>query len=253
MTKKLPSFVVVSIVLILGAIYYSPTLQSPLLGILNGITKTYNDSVDFLKTTVDKYFFQAEHIASLEDKLKFYEHSHLLSLQLASEIKDLYTQTKSDLSFEPQAELVRFISYQKLNDFNRAWLDVEEYDPSRIYGLVYKEAVAGIVIPYENRALALLNSDIKCTYSVSVGEDLAPGVAQGNSQQNIVVKYIPAWYDIKEGDEVVTSGLDEIFFKNLKVGKVVSLFRSEGYVSAVVEPYYKSNNPSYFYMIKKVK
>ncbi|MEO1938539.1 MAG: rod shape-determining protein MreC, partial [Sulfurimonas sp.] len=51
------------------------------------------------------------------------------------------------------------------------------------------------------------------------------------------------------GDEVTTSGLDNIFFPGLKVGKVISLSKSQGYQRAVVEQYYKANRPSYFHII----
>ncbi len=37
------------------------------------------------------------------------------------------------------------------------------------------------------------------------------------------MKYIPIWIEINLGDEVITSGMDNIFFKGLKVGKVVSI------------------------------
>ena len=58
------------------------------------------------------------------------------------------------------------------------------------------------------------------------------------------------WFEIKKGDEVISSGLDKIFFKGLKVGKVISTSRSNGFQTAIVSPYYKSNDPSYFHIIK---
>ncbi|MDO8260610.1 MAG: rod shape-determining protein MreC, partial [Candidatus Magasanikbacteria bacterium] len=90
-------------------------------------------------------------------------------------------------------------------------------------------------------------------YSVFVGDNKAPGIAHGNSAENLIINFIPAWFLIEVGDEVITSGLDEIFFKGLKVGTVLSVTKSQGYQSAVVEPYYKANNPNYFYMIKKTR
>ena len=120
-------------------------------------------------------------------------------------------------------------------------------------GRTDKELVAGIVISQNGRALGLLNKDIKSSYAVYVGDRKAPGIAHGNSAENLIVRFIPAWFTIKEGDEVVTSGLDEIFFKGLKVGTVVSVTKSQGYQDAVIEPYYKANNPNYFHMIKKIK
>lgn len=253
MNKKLFGFVLVAMTLLVGALYYSHILQSPLISAINSVNIIYKDGIEFFQKHIREHFFQAQKIKELEEKLLLYEHSHLVSQQLASEIQDVFAQNNSDFKIEPEAQLVRTIAYQKFGDFNRIWLEVKEYDPSYVYGLTFKEVVAGIVIPYDGKALALLNGDIKSTYSVCVGEEAAPGIAQGNNSQNIIVKFIPAWYHINEGDEVVTSGLDGIFFKNLKVGKVVSVSTSQGYQSAVVEPYYKSIEPNYFYMIKKIK
>jgi rod shape-determining protein MreC len=101
--------------------------------------------------------------------------------------------------------------------------------------------------------LALLNSDIKSTYAVYIGEQRAPGIAHGNNDKNLVVNFIPAWFSIKVGDEVITSGLDNIFFKGLRVGHVIAISKSQGYQNAVVEQYYKSNEPSYFHIIRSIR
>ncbi|MDQ1263996.1 MAG: rod shape-determining protein MreC [Campylobacterota bacterium] len=253
MTKKLFGFLLISIALFMGALYYTNAIQSPIISALNSVNITYNNITGFFKKHINQHFFQATHIAELEEKLLVYEHNHLVMQQLASEIHALFTENSSDLKIEPEVELIRAISYQKFGDFNRIWLEIKEYDPSHIYGLTHKEVVAGIVVSHEGRALGLLNKDIKSTYSVCVGDESAPGIAQGNNAENLLVKFIPAWHNIKEGDEVVTSGMDEIFFKGLKVGKVLSVTKSQGYQSAVVEPYYKSTEPNYFHMIKKIR
>ena len=99
----------------------------------------------------------------------------------------------------------------------------------------------------------MLNKDIKSTYAVHIGSVEAPGIAQGNNSENIIIKYIPAWLEIHAGDEVTTSGLDEIFFKGLKVGKVISSTKTHGFQTAIVKPYYNSNDPRYFHMIRNLK
>lgn len=253
MTKGLFSFFSIFIALLLGALYYTDIIQSPFISALNSIKSNYHTSTEFIQKQVVRYFFQAAHIAELEEKLEKYENNHLVMQQLASEINDLLAQNSSNFKTNPEVELVRTISYQKFGDQNRVWLEINDYNSSRVYGLTYKELVAGIVISENDRALGLLNHDIKSSYAVYVGDEKAPGIAHGNSAENLIVNFIPAWFMIKEGDEVVTSGLDEIFFKGLKVGTVLSVTKSQGYQSAVVEPYYKANNPNYFYMIKKTK
>ncbi|MCK4737000.1 MAG: rod shape-determining protein MreC [Sulfurimonas sp.] len=253
MNKGLLGFFSIFIALLVGALYYTDTIQSPFISALNSVKTNYHNSIEFVQKTINEHFFQARHITELENKLQKYENNHLVMQQLASEINDLFQENHSSLKTDPKVQLVRTISYQKFADLNRIWLEVPDYNSSRVYGLTYKELVAGIVISQNGRALGLLNKDIKSSYAVYVGDTKAPGIAHGNSAENLIVKFIPAWFSIKEGDEVVTSGLDEIFFKGLKVGTVVSVTKSQGYQDAVIEPYYKANNPNYFHMIKKIK
>jgi len=253
MNKKLLSFFSIFIALIVGAFYYTNIIQSPFISTLNNIKSIYRDSTEFINKQINKHFFQAQQISSLEEKLQKYENNHLVMQQLASEINDLFIQNHSKLKTDPNVELVRTISYQKFGDLNKVWLEIEDYNSSKIYGLTYNEYVAGIVVPDNERALGLLNKDIKSSYSVYIGDEKAPGIAHGNNSKNLIVKFIPAWFSIKKGDKVVTSGLDEIFFKGLKVGTVISVTKSQGYQNAVIEPYYKANDPNYFHMIKKIK
>ncbi len=253
MNKGLFSFFLIMIALVVGALYYTNTIQTPFLSLLHGIRSHYHASIAFVAQQVESHFFQAAHILELEEKLKLYENNHLVISQLSSELNDLFLEKRSKLHIDPEVELVRTISYQAFGDYNRVWLEVEEYNASRIYGLIYNNLVAGIVISHNQKPLALLNSDVKSSYAVYVGENKAPAIVHGNNSNHLVVKFIPAWFFIQEGDRVVTSGLDEIFFEGLNVGKVISVTKSQGYQTAVVEPFYKATNPNYFHMIKKVR
>jgi rod shape-determining protein MreC len=253
MNKELFSFLFVFISLLVGALYYTNIIQAPFIATTSYLKSSYHNTVESVSKSINKYFYQAYEIASLSEKLENYENNHLVMQQLASEVNDLFEANKSDLKTDPRVELVRAISYQEFGDFNKLWIDIKDYNSSKIYGLVHQEIVAGIVVPKNDRPLALLNKDIKSTYAVSIGEAQAPGIAQGNNNKNIIVKYIPAWLIINPGDEVTTSGLDEIFFKNLKVGRVLSTTKSQGFQTAVVEPYYNINDPAYFHLIRNVK
>jgi len=239
--------------LFVGALYYNNLIQSPIISALNSIKSSYLNTIEFFENKIDKHIFQAKKIENLKNKLQKYENNHLVMQELASELNNVYNENNSSLKTNPNVELVRAISYKKFGNLNRLWMDIPDYNASKIYGLIYKESVAGIVIAKNNKPLALLNSDIKSAYSVYVGKEKAPGIAHGNNGENIVINFIPAWFNIKQGDEVITSGLDNIFFKGLKVGKIISVSKSQGYQNAVVEQYYKANEPSYFQMIRSVK
>ena len=253
MNKELFSFLFIFISLLVGALYYTNTIQAPFIESTSFLKSNYHKVVKTIQKGFSKHFYQADQISILNEKLDNYENNHLIIQELASEINDLFEANKSKLQTNPQVELVRVLSYEEFGNFNRLWIDIKDYNSSKIYGLVYQELVAGIVIPKNNRPLVLLNKDIKSTYAVSIGSSLAPGIAQGNNSEYIIVKYIPAWLTINVGDEVSTSGLDEIFFKGLKVGKVISTTKSQGFQTAVVMPYYNSNDPSYFHLIRNIK
>ncbi|ADN09525.1 rod shape-determining protein MreC [Sulfurimonas autotrophica] len=253
MNKKSFSYFFIIMALFVGALYYNNLIQSPIISALNSIKSSYLNTLEFFENKIDKHIFQAQEIENLKNQLQKYENNHLVMQQLASELNDIYKENNSSLKTNPNVELVRAVSYEKFGNLNRLWMDIPDYNASKIYGLTYKELVAGIVIDKNNKPLALLNSDIKSAYSVYVGEKKAPGIAHGNNAKNIVINFIPAWFNIKQGDEVLTSGLDNIFFKGLKVGKIISVTKSQGYQNAVVEQYYKANEPSYFHMIRSVK
>jgi rod shape-determining protein MreC len=236
-----------------GALYYNNVIQSPIISTLNSIKTTYHSANQYIYDTFDEHFFQVQKIHSLKEELAQYEKNHLIMQELATEIQNLYKLQKSSFQIKTKIELVRTISYEKFGNFNRLWLEVPDYNSSKIYGLTYKEFVAGIVISLDKKPLALLNQDIKSAYSVYVGSQNAPGITHGNNNNNLIVNFIPTWFNIKVGDEVVTSGLDKIFMKGLKVGKVLSVTSAQGYQNAIIEPYYKTNEPTYFYMIRSIR
>ena len=253
MNKKFLTSSFIVIALFVGALNYSKEFQSPFISALNGIKNTYHSSVEYIQNSIGQHFFQAHQISKLKKQIKNCEKNHLLMQQLASELNDLYKANDVNFTNNPEVELVRTIAYEKFGNKNRLWITMDDFNSSKIYGLVYKELVAGIVIAKNNKPLALLNNSIQSTYAVYIGDKKAPGIAHGNNGEDIIINFIPAWFKIKEGDEVVTSGLDNIFFKGLKVGKVVTTTSSQGYQSAVVKPYYQANEPDYFYIIRETK
>lgn len=253
MNKELFSSLFVTIALFVGAFNYSNTLQAPLINSLNFLKISYHNFNRYIDNSIDIYLSQAQKIKNLKEELQNYENNHLVMHELAQEVSDLYRSEDTNFKITPKVALVRTISYEKFGNFNRLWIDVPDYNGSKIYGLTHKELVAGIVINKNGRPLALLNRDIKSAYAVFVGEKSAPGIAHGNNNKNLIINFIPAYYTIKVGDEVTTSGLDNTFIKGLKVGKVLSVTSTQGYQNAVVEPYYKDFEPNYFHIIRRVK
>ena len=241
MNKEVLAIFVLFALLFGGALFFMTDLQRPILSLSNSVKSSYHNLTASIGQSYDEHFKQQDTIIELRKQLNLYEESHLLLHQVATELNALFV------------ELVRTISYVKFGDINKVWIDTPSFDPAKVYGLVHKENVAGIVVMKEGRPMALLNGALKSAYAVYVGANKAPGIVHGLKTRELIVEFIPTWIKIKEGDEVLTSGLDNLFFPGLKVGKVVSIEQSQGYQNAIIDPYYNASNPDYFHLIKRIR
>ena len=253
MNKKSFSSFLLLLALFIGAVVYSPTLQSPFISALNSIKDTYFTTLSSIQEAFHKHFFQAQQIQELSKNMKKCAIIKLKMQEYKHQLDTLYKENNSSLVFHPDIELVRALSYQKFGEYTRLWMNIPDYNASKIYGLLYNDSVAGIVINTHEKPLALLNTDIKSTYAVYVGDNKAPGIAHGNNNQNVIVSFIPAWFHIHIGDQVKTSGLDKIFFADIKVGKVIAIKQVQGYQEAIVSPYFQDYEPIYFHIIRRTQ
>lgn len=236
-----------------GVISFSPFLQSPFIQLSHSLKLGYLNQLQHIDDAFTAHFNQAKTISELQKKNRFYE-KELLSLhQISNDYQNLLREHNSSITLHPSVELVRTLSYVQMGDPYRLWITMPYFDSKKVYGLLYRGYVAGIVVSEHDRPMALLNGDLKSTYAVSVGTTMAPGIARGNNSRSLIVEFIPTWIPISVGDEVLTSGLDNIFLAGLKVGKVTSIVRSGGYQSATVEPYFYGKNPTYFHVITQVR
>ncbi len=252
MSRRLALFLLLLLLLALAATF-SGRIQSPFLSVLQSVNEAWNGFSTALSKRYEEHIDQQHTIEKLRAQIELYRVSHLVSHQMATEFNALVAENNASFRYAPNVELVRTIGYAVLGDMNKFWLDMPDFNRSRLYGLLYGEYAAGIVTARDGRPLALLNGDHQCTYAVYVGKNKAPGIIQGQNSDTMRVKYIPTWVPIAPGDEVVTSGLDRLFFSGIKVGKVLSVGLASGYRYAVVAPYYKGNAPDYFHVITQVR
>lgn len=236
-----------------GMLYFSNFLQSPLLQVTHSIKSYYLDGVESIQDAFNEHFHQQATIVALQEKNRYYEKELINLHQVADEYQKLLQEQNSSLKIKPQTALARTLSYVRFGDPHRVWIEMDHFNPKKVYGLLYRGYTAGIVVGSNGRPLALLNGDTKSSYAVTVGATLAPGIVRGNNERHLVVEFIPTWIPITVGDEVLTSGLDRIFMSGLKVGKVISISKASGYQSAVVEPYFYGKNPAYFHVITEVR
>lgn len=252
MNRKLFSFLFILIILFVGGLYYTNVIQSPILNSTHKIQNYYFKTKNFIDDVIQRYTNQAKHIQKLQNKLKNYEKNSLIMQQLKSQLTQILKDQNSSLTLNPNVELVHALSYVKFANFNKLWLQMPDFNSSKIYGLLYKDKVAGIIVSKDKKPMALLNQDPKCAYPVFIGPKKTPGIAYGNNNGTILVNYIPLWMPIKIGDKVVTSGRENIFFQGLSVGTVIKITKGQGYQQAVAKPSFVPHGISYYYAIRKV-
>lgn len=249
MNRELIGFLLFSFAILIGALKL--TVQDPFIGTLNSVKNYYHESVDSIKSSIDEHFNQQETIVKLQAENKMYQKNSLLMQEFASELNQMFKEHNSTITISPKVQLVKTLSYAKFGDINRVWLDMKDFNTSMVYGLVSKGTAAGIVTFKHNQPMALLNSDYKCSYAVYIGKKRAPGIVHGKNSKEMLVEFIPNWIDLNVGDDVYTSGLDNLFFPGIKVGKVLEIKQSQGFQNARIEPYYDVTQPDYFHVIMK--
>ncbi len=232
------------------SINYGEDIKSYLLTITNRVKLLYLQSIGGIESYFTTTFNQKELIEKLQKENEDNKKLAILAIGFANELNNLIANHKTIKEFQSNLYLIKVISYAKFGDLYKFWIDFNNFDENKIYGLIQNGFVAGIVINKNSKPLALLNGDEKCSYAVSIGKNSAPGIIKGVAGKNkIIADFIPSWIEVEVGDEVVTSGLDNIFFGGIKVGVVTQIEYSQGYKVATIKPYANIFNPSYFYVV----
>ena len=92
--------------------------------------------------------------------------------------------------------------------------------------------VVGIVTDVSDRyAKVLMMIDQNSAVDAVVQRNRARGMVRGEAKDTCALEYVLFRHDLREGDVVVTSGLDGVFPKGLRIGtkgKIVKLHRIIG-------------------------
>ena len=75
------------------------------------------------------------------------------------------------------------------------------------------------------------------------------GILKTDISGKVVIEYINAWNEIKEGDEIITNGLDNIFFEGIGVGRVKKVRQEFSYIVAEVELYNQNKDIGFYWLI----
>lgn len=249
MKNKIRYLLIVSFLLFMS-FYFGGFVKKGVLGVNDRVIEQYCSAKNAVIDAINEHFNQVEEIRLLRAKNEALEQSSALLSTFANQL-NMILEDKNSTLYYPQISLVKAISFVQISNYTKIWLSFSgALAGTRNQGLIFQGYTAGIAVVKDGRLMGILQGDEDCTFSVYVGKKKIPGVAQGRNGR-VVVKFIPKWEKINVGDEVLTSGLDEIFFSGVPVGRVVSVLSGDMYQSVELETFAKINIPSYMYLIER--
>ena len=226
-------------------------ISDTLLNAVNPVKQSYKEFTQGIEDKGQSYLFQKESIEKLSHENRILRKRLLEQMHYIEQVQNIY-DVLPDLSRLPvhNISIADTISYVKLNSFSQITLtkpkDIKE---KKLYGLIQGTVVAGVAKLQGNQLFGYLTSDDKCRFSVFIGKSKAPGIAIGVEKNEMIVKFVPKWHNIKEGDRVVTSGLDDIFFRNVPVGIVTKVEVQSAYTVAYIKTYNNILHPRTFFVV----
>lgn len=224
--------------------------------VFNDLKTFYINKVINISSSIEKHFNQLQTIEQLKaqnNELKEYKILYTSAQKQLDSLKNSFSKVElPQTNFK--IELVKVLSYINFNDFSKVWLDrLPETEDDHILGLVTENYAAGIIINKNGKSIGLLNGNKDCSYAVFIGEGKNPGILTSSTNQDeLQIRYIPIWAEINKGDEVITSGMDNIFFEGLKVGTITEVTNLADMKIATVKPYVNVLKKKYFYTYKNI-
>ncbi|WP_368030283.1 rod shape-determining protein MreC [Arcobacter sp. s6] len=247
-------FILLFIIASLSYLFEVDELLIKKFSFFNDLKVSYINKVISISSNIEKHFDQAKKIEALSienNELKEYKILYNGAQKQLNAVKEFLVNVDLNQS-KPKIELVKVLSYVNFNDFTKVWLDKVPEDEN-ILGLITENYAAGILVNKDGRSVGLLNGNKDCSYATFIGEEKAPGIITASKDQDeLLIKYIPIWADIKKGDEVITSGMDNIFFEGLKVGRIIEVIDLPDMKMATVKPYVNVLKKKYFYAYKNI-
>ena len=247
-------FVLLFIIASLSYLFEVDELLVKKFSFFNDLKVSYINKVISISSSIEKHFDQAKKIEDLSienNELKEYKILYNGAQKQLNAVKEFLVNVDLNQS-QPKIELVKVLSYVSFNDFTKVWLDKIPEDDN-ILGLIKENYAAGILVNKDGRSVGLLNGNKDSSYATFIGEGKAPGIiTSSKSEEELLIKYIPIWAEINKGDEVITSGMDNIFFEGLKVGRIIEVTSLPDMKIATVKPYVNVLKKKYFYAYKNV-
>ncbi|MBU4420914.1 MAG: rod shape-determining protein MreC [Proteobacteria bacterium] len=208
------------------------------------LQKTVTQSVQFLKNIWSHYFFLVS-VAKENDNLKKAINHAIDKNNKYREIEISNFRLRNLLNFRktmPNRVLVaKVIGRDRSPWFKTIIIDKGKSDGiEKGLPVVVPEGIAGQIIDVScNYSKVLLIIDQNSAVDVLVQRTRDRGLVKGQSDGRCLANYVLRKHDIKVGDTVISSGLDGVFPKGLRVGYISEIVkRNSGMFQEVtVTPY----------------
>jgi len=255
MKTRVVTIVILLLILTVLLTRNNERISNTLLHFINPLKQNYRALTQEIEDTSQSYIFQQQSIERLKKENVLLHKLLLDQAHYLQQLQSIYDVLPSlEKSPIKSIAISETISYVKLNSFSQIILTQPQGLVSKkLYGLIQGNVVGGVAEVKNNQLYGYLTSDKKCRFGVFIGKKNAPGIAIGESTHEMVVKFIPKWYEIKEGDSVVTSGLDNIFFTQVPVGIVTKVTIQSSYKVAYIKSYNDVLHPKTFFLISDAK
>jgi rod shape-determining protein MreC len=251
MKSKLLIFILLLSLLTVALSQKDARVVNALLSVINPIKQAYQTFIHQLEDKSQNYIFQKESIKKLRKENRILRTRLLEQMHYIDQVKSIY-EVLPNLTQIPLENIfiADTISYVQLNSFSQIILTKPEHlQENKLYGLIQGDVVGGIATVNHDQLYGFLTSDQKCRFSVFIGDVKTPGIAIGSKADEMIVKFIPKWSKVKEGDKVITSGLDGIFFSDIPVGVVTKIEVQSTYTIAHIKTYNDIFHPEIFFLI----
>jgi len=240
------------IISVIVVYFYQINIQVFLTSINNGLKSYYLQKVESIDDLITLHFNQKEHIQELQKKVKELQKAVVQNNTIKSQLNSIL-QSNSLKPSKYKTSTIKVLSYMNIKDQNRLWVEFEDWDKDKTYGVIQNGIAVGIVTTYKSKPLFILNNSPKCNYSVFIGKNRSPAILKGATKDNeLIANYISNKNRINIGDTVVTSGLDRIFLQGYAVGNVTKVVQEIGYKKVFIKPYNDADLSQLFYAIKSL-
>jgi rod shape-determining protein MreC len=197
-----------------------------------------------LKQIWRRYFYLV-HVAETNEKLEKLLEDATSRQTRCREIELANLRLRNELNFQKSMD-DKVLSAEVVGKDPSPWFKSVMVDRGEVDGVrrglpvVVPQGIVGIITDVTFKySKVLLIVDRNCAVAAMIQRNRARGIINGKSGGQCSLNYILRKHDIIDGDTVISSGLDGVFPKGLRIGKIsdVAILKSGIFQEVTVDPF----------------